>query len=230
MLYTYKVDAWGAAAYANPGTTTLAFCAASAEYQNGIKLGFVLNSQFEWGIVLIDPAWNLTYNASYPIEMAVDTRASGAAMALATGTGEVLISFKPNVALFKDFMEGERLGIKTAGGTYTFNLTNTAEMLPSLVKCAERYVGPIPASANPSSKTRRRPVLKTCFRNTQTRSRSRLNIGSLFSPANEGGGTTALVLLASDGSRPNRQRLAKQARICFQGSLRIARAGFNYKF
>jgi hypothetical protein len=149
VLYTYKVDAWDAAAYANPGTTTLAFCAASAEYQNGIKLGFILNSQFEWGIVLIDPAWNLTYNASYPIEMAVDTRASGAATAIATGTGEVMISLKPNVALFKDFMEGERLGIKTAGGTYTFNLTNTAEMLPSLVKCAERYVGPIPASANP---------------------------------------------------------------------------------
>jgi hypothetical protein len=149
VLYTYKVDAWDAAAYANPGTTTLAFCAASAEYQNGIKLGFVLNSQFEWGIVLIDPAWNLTYNASYPIEMAVDTRASGAATAHATGTAEVLVSLKPNVALFKDFMEGERLGIKTAGGTYTFNLTNTAEMLPSLVKCAERYVGPIPASANP---------------------------------------------------------------------------------
>src|SRR5580692_3146998 len=113
VLYTYKVDAWDAAAYANPGTTTLAFCAASAEYQNGIKLGFVLNSQFEWGIVLIDPAWNLTYNASYPIEMAVDTRASGAATAHATGTAEVLVSLKPNVALFKDFMEGERLGIKT---------------------------------------------------------------------------------------------------------------------
>jgi hypothetical protein len=41
------------------------------------------------------------------------------------------------------------VGNKTAGGTYTFNLTNTSEMLPSLVKCAERYVGPIPVSANP---------------------------------------------------------------------------------
>ena len=95
-------------------------------YQNGIKLGFVLNSQFEWGIVLIDPSWNLTYNASYPIEMAVDTRASGAATATPSAPRRSLIPLKPSVALFKDFMEGERLEIQTAGGTYVFDLTNTS--------------------------------------------------------------------------------------------------------
>jgi len=52
-------------------------------------------------------SWNLTYNASYPIDMAVDTRASGAATATAIGTAEVSIPLKPSVALFKDFMEGE---------------------------------------------------------------------------------------------------------------------------
>jgi hypothetical protein len=149
VLYGYKVDAWDAGAFANPGTSTLAYCAAAANYKNGVTLAFVLNSQFEWGIALIDPSWNLTYNASYPIDMEVDTRASGAATATAIGTAEVLISLKPSVALFKDFMEGEKLNIQTAGGNYTFDLTNTSEMLPSLVKCAERYVGPIPASANP---------------------------------------------------------------------------------
>ena len=149
VLYGYRVDAWDAGAFAKPGTSTLAYCAAAANYKNGDTLAFVLNSQFAWGIALIDPSWNLTYNASYPIDMEVDTRASGAATATAIGTAEVLISLKPSVALFKDFMEGEKLNIQTAGGNYTFDLTNTSEMLPSLVKCAERYVGPIPASANP---------------------------------------------------------------------------------
>jgi hypothetical protein len=149
VLYSYKVDAWDAAAFANPGTTTLAYCAAAANYQNGITLAFILDNKFEWGIILIDPSWNLTYNASYPIDMAVDRLASGTATASAIGTAEVLISLQPNVALFKDFMDGEHLNLATAGGTYTFNLTNTIEMLPSLVKCVERYSGPIPASANP---------------------------------------------------------------------------------
>ena len=149
MLYSYKVDAWDAAAYASPGTTTLAYCAAAASYKNGITLAFMLDAKFEWGVILIDPSWNLTYNASYPIEMAVDNRASGNATANAIGTAEVLIPLKSSVALFKDFMEGEHLKVVTAGGTYTFDLTNTSEMLPSLVKCAERYVGPIPASSNP---------------------------------------------------------------------------------
>ncbi len=149
VLYGYKVDAWDAGAFANPGTTTLAYCAGAATYKNGVTVAFFLNSQFEWGIVLIDPSWNLTYNASYPIDMAVDTRASGAATATAIGTAEVSIPLKPSVALFKDFMEGEKLKIQTAGGTYVFDLTNTSEMLPSLVKCVERYSGPIPVSANP---------------------------------------------------------------------------------
>jgi hypothetical protein len=149
VLYTYKVDAWDAAAYATPGTNTLDYCAASAVYKNGIKLTFILDSQFQWGILLQDPSWNLTSDASYPITMAVDTRASGTATATAIGTAAVYISLNPSVALFKDFMEGEKLNVETAGGTYTFELTNTSEMLPSLVKCAERYVGPIPASANP---------------------------------------------------------------------------------
>jgi hypothetical protein len=149
VLYSYKVDAWDAAAFANPGTTTLAYCAAVAQYKNGITLAFMLDAKFEWGIVLIDPSWNLTYNASYPIKMAVDNLASGNATATATGTAEVLIPLKSSVALFKDFMEGEKLKVETAGGTYTFDLTNTSEMLPSLVKCTERFVGPIPASSNP---------------------------------------------------------------------------------
>jgi hypothetical protein len=149
MLYSYKVDAWDTGAFANPGTTTLAYCAGAAQYQNGITLAFVLNNNFQWGIVLINPSWNLTYNANYPIDLAVDRRASGTATANAIGTTEVLISLKPDVALFKDFMEGEQLKVGTASGTYTFNLTNTIEMLPSLVKCVERYAGPIPAAANP---------------------------------------------------------------------------------
>jgi hypothetical protein len=149
MLYSYKVDAWDAGAYANPGTTTLAYCAAAADYKNGITLAFILDNKFEWGIVLIDPSWNLTYNANYPVNMSVDRLASGTATANAIGTAEVLISLKPNVQLFKDFMNGEHLNVQAAAGTYTFNLTNTMEMLPSLVKCVERYSGPIPASANP---------------------------------------------------------------------------------
>jgi hypothetical protein len=149
MIYSYKVDAWDTAAFANPGTTTLAYCAAAANYKNGITLAFILDNKFEWGILLIDPSWNLTYNASYQIDIAVDRLASGTATASAIGTAEVLIPLKPNVALFKDFMNGEHLNVATAGGTYTFNLTNTIEMLPSLVKCVERYSGPIPASANP---------------------------------------------------------------------------------
>jgi hypothetical protein len=46
-------------------------------------------------------------------------------------------------------MEGQKLRIEVAAGTYIFDLTNTIEMLPSLVKCVEANSGPIPVSSNP---------------------------------------------------------------------------------
>lgn len=149
QLTAFKSGVWDGGAFANPGTTTLAYCVGVAPYNNGVTVAFLLSNTFQWGIALIDPSWNLTMGSKYPIAMAVDARASGTATAAAIGTAEVLIPLAPTVALFKDFMEGEKLKIEAAGGTYTFDLTNTSEMLPALVKCVEGYSGPIPVSSNP---------------------------------------------------------------------------------
>ena len=148
-LSAYQVGAWNAGAYSVAGSPAFAFCAATATYNSGITVSFLLTKAGSWGIALFDPAWNLTVGTSYPIAMAVDSRASGLDTANAIATNEVLIVLNPTVALFKTFMEGEKLRIEVAAGTYTFDLTNTVEMLPSLVKCVEGISGPIPVSSNP---------------------------------------------------------------------------------
>lgn len=114
-----------------------------------MTVAFVLNNSFQWGIALSDASWRLTTGATYPVTYAVDSRISASATANAISTSEVLIPLTPSVALFKTFMEGEKLKINAAAGTYTFDLTNTVEMLPDLLKCVEVYVGKAPASANP---------------------------------------------------------------------------------
>lgn len=149
QLSSYKVGVWNAGAYSVAGSPAFAFCAGTATYNSGITVSFLLTKAGTWGIALFDPAWNLTVGTNYSIVMAVDSSASGLDTASAITTNEVLITLKPTVALFKTFMEGQKLRVEVASGTYTFDLTNTVEMLPSLVKCVETNSGPIPVSSNP---------------------------------------------------------------------------------
>jgi hypothetical protein len=149
LLSSFKIGNWDGGAFADPGNTKFSYCAGVAPYQNGVTLAFVLNNSFEWGIALIDPAWKLNTGAAYPVELAVDNKASGLVSASAIGTSEVLISLKPTVALFKTFMEGERMTVQAASGNYVFDLTKTSEMLPDLLRCVEAYAGAAPANSNP---------------------------------------------------------------------------------
>ena len=55
----------------------------------------------------------------------------------------------PTVGLFKTFMYGELLKVNASSGSFQFKLTNTVELLPDLLKCAEVFAGTAPASANP---------------------------------------------------------------------------------
>lgn len=149
QLTSYQVGVWKAGAFTAAGSTAFGFCGGKATYNSGVTVAFILTNTFHWGIVLYDPAWNLTVNSTYPIALAVDARGLGGDTATAISSNEVLIPLNPTVALFKTFMEGEKLRIEVAAGTYTFDLTNTAEMLPSLLKCVQGYAGAAPASANP---------------------------------------------------------------------------------
>lgn len=149
LLAPLKVGNWIGGAYAAPGTTTFDYCMATAAYLNGVTVAFALTNTFKWYIALIDPGWNLTVGTNYPVALSVDRRASGVATATAIGTSEVLIQLNPTVALFKTFMEGEKLNVDTASRVYTFDLTNTVELLPDLLKCVEIYAGAAPPSSNP---------------------------------------------------------------------------------
>jgi hypothetical protein len=153
LLSSFKVGNWDGGAFGDPGSTKFSYCASVAPYENGVTLAFILTNTFEWGIALIDPAWSLTKGATYKIDLAVDSKASGLVSAEAIGTSEVLISLKPTVSLFKTFMEGERMTVQAASGNYVFNLTKTSEMLPDLLRCVEGYAGAAPANSNPFVKT-----------------------------------------------------------------------------
>lgn len=61
----------------------------------------------------------------------------------------VQVQLADSVALFKKFMNGNKLKVEAAQQNFVFDLTNTSEFLPALLKCAEIYAGAAPPSSNP---------------------------------------------------------------------------------
>ena len=110
---------------------------------------FFVDNTFHWGIGFFNPAWNLTTGSSYPIAFTIISSSPVLGNANAITTNEVLLPLTPTVALFKAFMHGETLRVSASAGSFEFKLTNTVELLPDLLKCAEAYAGAAPVSANP---------------------------------------------------------------------------------
>jgi hypothetical protein len=150
QLSSFDVGNWSAGAYSDAdGSKTFSYCAGSATYNSGITVVFFVDNTFQWGIGFFDPAWNLTAGNSYPIAFAVDSSSPILGNASAITTNEVVMPLSPTVALFRAFMHGETLKVNASSGSFQFTLTNTVELLPDLLKCAEVYAGTAPASANP---------------------------------------------------------------------------------
>ncbi len=96
-----------------------------------------------------DPAWQLVPGTAYPLAFTIDSSPPDMATAIAISAKMVEVPLAPNVALFKRFMEGERLKVVAASENFIFDLTKTSELLPDLLRCVEGYVGAAPPSSNP---------------------------------------------------------------------------------
>jgi len=150
QLTSFNVGNWSGGAYSDAtGSKTFSYCAGSASYNSGITVVFFVDNNFQWGIGFFNSAWNLTSGSSYPIGFAVDSSSTVLGTATAITTNEVLLPLSPTVALFTAFMHGENLKVNASAGSFQFKLTDTVELLPDLLKCAEAYSGKAPASSNP---------------------------------------------------------------------------------
>ena len=148
-LSTFSVGNWSVGAYSATGSTAFDHCAGATPYQNGITLAFAVTRTFQWGMAFFDPAWKLTPGTAYPLAFTIDSSPPDTVTATAITANEIEVLLAPNVALFKRFMEGEKLKVIAASENFIFDLTNTAELLPDLLRCVESYVGAAPPSSNP---------------------------------------------------------------------------------
>jgi len=100
-------------------------------------------------MAFFDPAWRLTPRTSYQLAFTIDSSPPDVATATAISVNAVEVPLAPDVALFKRFMEGERLQVVAASENFIFDLTDTSKLLPDLLRCVESYVGAAPPTSNP---------------------------------------------------------------------------------
>ena len=147
-LYTFNIGNWQGAAYSINGTFN--HCAASASYKSGIWLAFAVSRTYSWSIGLTNPSWVLTKGQSYPISYSIDGNSPNLGTAVAITNNEVEVPLADSSALFKTFMQGELLRVAAASQNFSFDLTDTVQMLPALLRCVQSNVNtPPPSGSNP---------------------------------------------------------------------------------
>ena len=150
----FKIYNWKAGAYASNTTNQFSHCAASAKYKSGITVLFSINRKYEWSMAFSKPDWGLNRGEVYDIAFRIDQLTPYRAKARAISQTLVQVPLRDSSTLFRQFRDGQRLRVATANQVFGFKLTDTSEILPTLLKCVRNYVNnPIAAdNANPFKK------------------------------------------------------------------------------
>lgn len=139
-LRTFRVENWQGGAYARRGTSEFNHCAASARYKSGVLMMFAINRAYQWSLGFASPQWTLVRGNRYPIEFRIDGSAPIVGTAVAIGANQVEVPLADDSALFEKFRWGRLLRVASAGHVLEFRLTDTAVLLPELLRCVAHYV------------------------------------------------------------------------------------------
>ena len=157
-LKNFKVGAWNSGAYSDDQSHKFSHCAGSASYNSGVIVTLIIGKTYDWGVAFSNPAWNLTPGADIDLAYVVDGGEPRATKAKAISNKQALIGFGGDSDRFKEFSRGYQLRVAAAKQVFTFNLTDTAKLLPALLACVTHQMHPAPALASTAAAAAVTPV------------------------------------------------------------------------
>ncbi|SDT13160.1 hypothetical protein [Bradyrhizobium canariense] len=153
QLKHFKVGAWDSGAYSDGPQGKFSHCAGSASYNSGVIVTLLINREYKWGVAFSHPAWNLTPGTDINLAYVVDGGEPRATTAKVVSNKQALIGFGGDSDRFKEFSRGYFLRIAAANQVFTFNLTDTAKLLPALLNCVTQQLNPAPVLASTATRT-----------------------------------------------------------------------------
>jgi hypothetical protein len=117
------------------------FCAVTADYVNGVQLGFVMTPDFQFGISLYSASWSMRTESKFDVSMSVDRRWSRRFEAEAIDPTALIIWIGDEPAGFEALRRGYVLSIATASASYDLNLTGSSNAFARTSECVLAHSG-----------------------------------------------------------------------------------------
>jgi S1-C subfamily serine protease len=129
------VGNWKGGAYTDDKSGAFSHCAAAASYQNGIVFLVSVGQDYSWTLGFAHENWKLTPGEGFPLALTFDGQAAINVQGLPLGANLVKVSMPANSSLISQFRKAKVMTAFAQGQLLQFNLTQTAQLLPSLVNC-----------------------------------------------------------------------------------------------
>lgn len=130
-----NVGNWHGGAYTNDNSGTFSHCAAAASYQSGILFLVSVGQDFSWTLGFFHQNWKLTPGEAFALSLTFDGQPAINVLGMPIGTTLVSVGMPANSTLINQFRKAKVMTAFAQGQLFQFNLTQTAELLPSLVNC-----------------------------------------------------------------------------------------------
>jgi hypothetical protein len=119
-------------------------CGATAPYNNGVALLFIVTREYQWAVGFVSDKFNLEKGQNFKLGLSLDGEEPTVVTAEAISNHTVGIHLAPTAELFNKFRRGGSLRLIEKNTSYTFNLTDTSKVLPALVRCVNEALNPAP--------------------------------------------------------------------------------------
>jgi len=160
----FKIGNWEGGAFTNAQTGEFSGCGASVPYLSGTSMHVSAPQSGGWVLAFSNETWQLTPRQAISVDLTFD--GNGPVRVYAIPITRVLASVRmpTNSALLKTFMNAHEMNAFAGGNLFTFQLSQTAKLMPVLVQCTRNQgriqevkvlqdeVPPTPSSA-PTTKT-----------------------------------------------------------------------------
>ena len=141
VLETYSSSGWTIVAYASDRTNEFTHCTMSGKYSNGFSLIFSMTRSNNWYMGLSSANWSLTAGEKYRLDIVLDGARGTSLNGEAVSRTALRAQIEDSAALFGRFSRARVLTVKTADGSYNFNLGNSATALEEVEACTGRHQG-----------------------------------------------------------------------------------------
>ena len=130
-----NVGNWHGGAYTNDKNGSFSHCAAGANYQSGTYFVVSVGEDYSWRLGFAHENWQLSTGKAFALALTFDGQPAINVQGLPIASHMVNVDMPANSSLIAQFRKAKVMTAFAQGELFQFTLTQTAQLLPSLVNC-----------------------------------------------------------------------------------------------